>query len=449
MKSNQLAYYLGVGADTLRHDDPMLFSLLERENLRQCESLSLVASSGGTHPSVLAAVGSSIVNVTAEGYPGNRYHSGCKYVDEVETLAIERAKHVFKAQFANVQPHSASFANHAAMHAVLSPGDTILGMALDQGGHLTHGAPANISGRLFKTYRYGLDDKGLIDYRQMRELALVHRPKLIICGTTSYTRAIDFEKVRAIADEAGAYMLADITHIAGLVATGLHQSPIDLAHFTTTCTFKQLYGPRGGLVMMGRDAFSTGPDRKHTLADLIQSSVFPLIQGSPEVHSIAGKACALWRVSQPEFRALARRILDNARQLASELLLHGHEVIGGGTDNHIVLLRVPSALNGKIAAHALESCNILANKNKIPGDTRSAATTSGLRLGTNTVSLRGMGQTEMKTIAMLIDNVLRHTSATEHSYELPEALRIDTIRQVAGLCREFPLPYESPQKALA
>ncbi|MGW2150364.1 serine hydroxymethyltransferase [Nonomuraea bangladeshensis] len=282
-------------------------------------------------------------------------------------MAIERAKQVFGARYVNVQPHCASFANHSVMQSLLRPGETILGMSLDQGGHLTHGAEVNLSGRLFKAHTYGVDDEGVIDYRQLGDLARAHRPRLIVCGTTSYTRLIDFDRVRAIADDVGAYVLADVTHIAGLVAAGLHPSPIDAAHFTTTCTFKQLYGPRGRLIMMGRDADALSDDGVRTLAQRVQSAVFPLLQGSPEVHTIAAKARALGRLLDPAFGDLARRIRANADALARSLAGRGYEIVGGGTDNHIVLFRVPGGLTGATAERALELCDILVNKNKIPG----------------------------------------------------------------------------------
>lgn len=438
-----IGQYLGRGVSALRQEDPDLYRLLELEHQRQRESLSLVASSGGTDPSVLAVTGASIVNVTAEGYPGKRYHAGCRYVDEVERLAVERAKQVFGARYVNVQPHCASFANHTVMQSLLDPGDTILGMALDQGGHLTHGSPVNLSGKLFDVHAYGLDEHGSIDYEQVAELARTHRPRLIVCGTTSYPRAIDFDRIRAIADTVGAYVLADVTHIAGLIAAGLHPSPIDAAHFTTTCTFKQLYGPRGGLIMMGRDADALSADGKRTLSQRIQSAVFPMMQGSPEVHTIAAKARAMGRLLDPGFRELAERIRDNADALAERLVARGYEVIGGGTDNHIVLFRAPDHLNGVIAERALESCDILVNKNKIPGDTRSATVASGVRLGSNTVALRGMGPSEMDRCVELVDAVLTATKATEDGgFHLDEAVRAEVADEVHRLCRDFPLPYD-------
>jgi glycine hydroxymethyltransferase len=449
MHDSHIGRNLDQGIATLRRDDPELFELLEQEHLRQTETLSLVASSGGTDASVMAVVGSSIVNVTAEGYPGKRYHAGCRYVDQAEELAVARAKKVFGARYVNVQPHCASFANHTVMQALLKPGDTILGMALDQGGHLTHGSPVNLSGKLFDVHSYGLDAKGLIDYGQLRELALEHRPRMIVCGTTSYTRVIDFDRIRAVADEVGAYVLADVTHIAGLVAAGLHPSPIDAAHFTTTCTFKQLYGPRGGLIMMGRDADRTGDDGSRTLSQRIQSAVFPLMQGSPEVHTIAAKARAMGRLLQPEFKELARRIRDDADALAASMSRRGYEVIGGGTDNHIVLFRVPPHLDGLSAERALESCHILVNKNKIPGDTRGATVASGVRLGSNTVALRRMGPEQMERCADLIDTVLTGARALPGGgVEVPGEVRERVVASVRDLCRDFPLPYATATENL-
>jgi glycine hydroxymethyltransferase len=451
MNTSHLHRYLNHGIETLRRDDPLLFEILEREHQRQSESLSLVASSGGTDSSVLATVGASIVNVTAEGYPGKRYHSGCEYVDQAENLAIRRVKQVFKAQYANVQPHCASFANHAVLQSVLDPGDCILGMRLDQGGHLTHGASVNLSGKLFKTYGYGLDPTGSIDYATLRKLAHEHRPRLIICGTTSYTRTVDFDLIRSIADEVQAYVLADITHIAGLVAAGLHPSSIDAAHFTTTCTFKQLFGPRGGLIMMGRDADTLSDDGTRTLSQRIQSAVFPLMQGSPEVHTIAAKARAMARLMEPAFGELAHRICANAKSMALELQHRGYDVISGGTDNHIVLFRTPGHLNGHVAARALETCGILVNKNKVPGDTRSAAVASGVRLGSNTVALRNMGEREMSQCMTLLDTVLVHSSLRDDgSLALSDTVRNDVHREVKALCARFPLPYDLvPQEAYA
>ncbi len=435
-----LERYLLNGVEKLRREDPELFSIIESEHARQAETLSLVASSSGVDTSVLAVVGSTMVNVTAEGYPGRRYHAGCGFVDRAETLAIERACAAFGARFANVQPHCASFANHAVMQAVLVPGDRIIGLALDQGGHLTHGSSVNLSGRIYQASDYSLDPRGRLDYDGMLEKVRAVRPRLIIAGTTSYTRVIDFERIRAIADEVSAYVLADITHIAGLVAAGLHPSPVDHAHFTTTCTFKQLYGPRGGLILMGRDAGELTSDGKRTLSQAIQSAVFPTLQGSPEVHAIAAKARALARIASSEFRNLARAIQRNAMAMAEELIHRGYDVISGGTDNHMVLFRLPPALDGRTAATALESCGILVNKNRVPGDPRPASTTSGIRLGSNTVSLRGMGVGEMRRCVELIDQVLCHLLSA-HGNDIDRVQLMHVQSQVKELCRQYPLPY--------
>ncbi|BAI74127.1 glycine hydroxymethyltransferase (plasmid) [Azospirillum sp. B510] len=445
---SSLRRYLEQGIDSLCNDDPAIADLLEAEHQRQMRTLSLVASCGGTHPSVLATTGASIVNVTAEGYPGRRYHAGCTFVDKAERLAIQRACTAFRARFANVQPHCASFANHTVMACFLKPGDPILGLALDQGGHLTHGTSVNLSGRLYDARHYGIDAQGRVDYAQMRDIAHAHRPRMIVCGTTSCTRTIDFDRIREIADEVGALVLADVTHIAGLIVAGLHPSSIDAAHFTTTCTFKQLYGPRGGLILMGRDADRPSDDGKRTLSQRIQSAVFPMMQGSPEVHTIAAKAVALGRTQGPAFAERAERILANARTLATDLVARGYEVIGGGTDNHIVLFRVPEGITGEIAERALESCGILVNKNKIPADARSARTASGIRLGTNTVSLRGMGPAEMHDCAELIDEVVRATTiGADGAFSLDGTTRASVERRVQALCAAHPLPYAAMANA--
>jgi glycine hydroxymethyltransferase len=429
--------------ESLYEEDPVLSNLLESEYHRQANVLAMVASSSLEHPSVLACQGVILTNVTAEGYPGKRYHGGCHYVDEVEQLAIERAKHAFGAQYANVQPHCASSANEIIMCRLLNPGDTLLGMGLESGGHLTHGAKVSFSGRYANAIEYGLDDCGLIDYDQVLRLARQHRPRLIICGTTAYPRTIDFKRFRAIADEVGAFLLADMTHIAGLVAAGLHPSPIDEAHFTTTCTHKQLYGPRGGLILIGRDAETIIPGTKQTLASMVQSAVFPFFQGSPAPNIIAGKARGLARVATREFHTLAARIVADAKAVAAALIQAGQRVISGGTDNHIVLVDVsPQGLSGIAAQRALEDCNIIVNKNKIPGDKKPATITSGIRLGTNTLACREFGPEEMKECASLLDIVLRSTKPlTEFEYQLDERVCRSVQSAVTELCRRFPLPY--------
>lgn len=439
---NSLTDVIQQGFRHLEDNDPDVYQLLEKEMHRQSTTLSLVASCGGTSSSALAASSSTIVNVTAEGYPGNRYHAGCEIVDQIENLAIQRAMRLFGAKFANVQPHCASSANHAVMHAVLKPGDRVIGMALEEGGHLTHGASVNSSGKIYDVKHYGLDSNGQIDFKILRQLAHAHRPKLIICGTTSYTRFIDFDKFRNIADEVGALLLADVTHIAGLIAAGLHPSSIDAAHFTTLCTYKQLYGPRGGLILMGDDHAIRWDGGKLTLSELIQKSVFPGLQGSPATSQIAAKAVALSLADKPEFKRKMRKITDNAKFLAGSLARNGYHVCSGGTDNHMVLIKLPEPLTGIIAQRALEQTGIIVNKNKIPGDQRNSQITSGIRLGSNTVALRNMGESEMQLCADLVHRVLSSVIVlSDTQFELPSIVARDVKQEVTLLCNRFPLPY--------
>lgn len=446
MTDTILGHFIEHGAELLYRDDPVLGRLLDREFQRQSEVLTLVAASSVVDPSVLACMATVAGNVTAEGYPGARFHAGCAVIDEIESLAIERAKAVFGARYANVQAHSATTANEVVMFSLLRPGDTLLGMELSSGGHLTHGAPVSVSGRCFNAIGYGLAPDGAIDYDQVRTLAREHRPKLIICGTTAYPRMIDFARFREIADEVGAWLLADITHIAGLVAAGEHPSPIDHAHITTTCTHKQLYGPRGGLILLGRD-FDTPLDPSlgsgRTLAESMQKGVFPLFQGAPVLNVIAAKARALARLATPEFRTLARRIVEDARALAADFLDHGYKVVGNGTDNHLVILDVlgSAGVTGLVAERALEACHIVVNKNRIPGDRKSAVVTSGVRLGTNSVALRGMGEADMRESAALIRRVLAAARPlADREYELDGAVRESVVARVRELCRNFPIP---------
>ncbi|MFN8632998.1 MAG: serine hydroxymethyltransferase [Chloroflexota bacterium] len=454
MTSTKLESLGALGVERLECLDPSLSTLLEREIDRQATTLSMVASSSLVDPSVLACQASAAVNVTAEGYPGARFHAGCAVIDEIEQLAIDRAKRAFGARYANVQPHSASTANEIVYFSLLQPGDTILGMQLDSGGHLTHGARVSISGRHFNAVGYGLDHRGYIDFEQVRDLALTHRPKLIICGATAYTRKVDFARFREIADEAGALLLADISHIAGLVVTGLHPSPIDHAHFTTTCTHKQLFGPRGGLIMIGRDADTLVPRGTRTLAETIQRGVFPLAQGAPILNAIAAKARMLAIVQTREFAAVAQRIVDDSRALAEQLIRRGYRVLTAGTDNHIVVVDVDAAgVSGLVAERALESCGIVVNKNRIPGDQKPPTVTSGVRLGTNGLAWRGLGPDEMGRCVELIHRVV--TSVRPHGdreYTIAEAVRESVRTDVAELCAAFPIPgYPLPtyERALA
>ncbi|MFJ8628728.1 serine hydroxymethyltransferase [Kitasatospora sp. NPDC093550] len=440
-----LAAYAGLGVHRLAAADPLLADLLEREHARQNETLAMVAASSSADPSVLACAGASISNVTTEGYPGARYHAGCELVDEVERLAVERARALFGARYANVQPHSGSTANQIVLCTLMKPGDTLLGMELSAGGHLTHGSPASVSGQFFQAVGYGTDADGLLDYEQVAELARTHRPKVIVCGASAYPRTVDFARFRRIADEVGAFLLADISHIAGLVAAGLHPSPVDHAHATTTSTYKQLYGPRGGLILLGRDADLPLPGTRRTLAQAISHGTFPFLQGTPDLGAVAAKARALDIAAQPEFRALAQRVVSGARELAEAFAGLGHTLVTGGTDNHMVLLDVGRrGLTGAIAETALASCGIVVNRNRIPGDPRGPRITSGVRFGTNTLALRGMGPAELRRCAALVDRVL--TAVVPHGdtgFALDPAVHAEVRGEVARLCREFPLPHHA------
>lgn len=457
MKNPLLSEFAQTGVERLHNDDPALFELLTKEYQRQSGVLAMIASSSMADPSVLACEGMVAGNVTTEGYPGARFHAGCAVVDEIENLACERAKTAFGAKYANVQPHSGSSANQVVMFSLLKPGDTIMGLELDSGGHLTHGSKASVSGRYFNAIGYGLTPEGLIDYDGVRALALKHRPRLIITGASAYPRIIDFAKFREIADETGAYLLADISHIAGLIVAGEHPNPIDHAHFTTTSTYKQLFGPRGGLILMGRDFDAPAPDGKKTdgkktLADFVQKSLFPYFQGTPNLSGVAAKARALAMVTTPEFRVLARRIVENARSLAANLGASGHRIITGGTDNHIVMVDVfQRGVTGVVAEKALEECNIIVNKNKIQGDKMAAHVTSGIRVGTNTLAFRGFGPDEMKRCADLLHQVLCGVTVSGlTSYELNPTLAAQVRAEVAALCHAFPLPhYPNPTSPAA
>ncbi len=402
--------------------DPDVANIIRRESKRQGLSLELIASENFVSDAVLEAVGSTLTNKYAEGYPGRRYYGGCEVVDEVETLAIERAKQLFGADHANVQPHSGSGANAAVYQAVLELGDTILAMNLDHGGHLTHGSPVNFSGKHYNVIPYGVrKEDERIDLDQLRDLAKEHRPKLIQCGATAYSRTIDFAAFRSIADEVGAILFADIAHIAGLVATGVHPSPIGHAHIVTTTTHKTLRGPRGGLILC---------DEKYKKK--INSAIFPGSQGGPLMHVIAGKAVAFKEALAPEFKVYCQQIVTNAQALAASFGDRGWSVVSGGTDNHLFLLSlVDRDTTGKAAQIALDRAGITTNKNMVPFDPRKPMVTSGIRIGTPAVTTRGMKEAEMEIIAGLIDRVLENPGDVE---------AIDKIRgDVEGLCRKFPL----------
>ena len=377
--------------------DPAVAAILADEERRQNEGIELIASENFTSRAVMEAQGSALTNKYAEGYPGKRYYGGCEVVDRAETLAIERAKELFGAAHVNVQPHSGTSANMAVYFALLKPGDTILGMDLSCGGHLTHGHRLSYSGRDFRVVAYGVDRASeRIDYDEVERLALAEKPKLIIAGASAYSRTIDFARFRAIADAAGATLMADMAHIAGLVAAGLHPSPVPHCHVVTTTTHKTLRGPRGGMVMC-----------EERFAKEIDRAVFPGIQGGPLMHVIAAKAVALGEASTPEFRAYQGRIVANTAKLASELAARGFRIVSGGTDNHLFLMDVtPKGLTGKVAEKALDRAAITVNKNTIPFDSNPPLVASGIRIGSAAVSTRGMGEAEMAAIAALIAEVL-------------------------------------------
>ncbi|MEU9887505.1 serine hydroxymethyltransferase [Sphaerisporangium sp. NPDC051011] len=441
---SEQAELLRIGMDSLRHEDPALAVLLDAEVGQQATTLAMIASASVADLSVLAAGGAVLSNLTVEGYPGARYHPGSSQFDQVETLAIERAKELFGARYANVQPHSCSSANLAVLAALLPPGGTLLALDLDSGGHLTHGSRASVTGRHYNAVHYGLDDSGRVDYDQVAELARRHRPTVLIAGASAYPRTLDYARFREIADSVGAYLLADISHIAGLVVTGEHPSPIDVAHVTTTSTYKQLAGPRGGLILSGRDADSPGPDGRTPLARLLQRAVFPQSQGTPSPATIAAMARAFALASGPEFRRTARLIVQDAQALAAELSRLGYRVLTGGTDNHMVVIDVAErGLTGVIAERALEECGILANRNRIPGDVKPPLVTSGLRLGTNILAQRGMGPDEMRECARLLHAVLTATIAlSDSAYRIDPARAAEVGAEVRRLCVRYPLPFD-------
>ena len=383
--------------ETSAHDE-LLFSLIAKEEARQREGLELIASENFTSPAVREAVGSVLTNKYAEGYPGKRYYGGCEVMDEVETLAIERAKQLFGATWANVQPHSGSSANLAVYYALLEKGDTVLGMALDQGGHLTHGSPVNFSGMSYHVVGYPVDrESEYIDYDVVRKLALEHRPKLIIAGASAYSRLIDFAKFREIADEVGAYLMADIAHIAGLVATKLHPDPMPYAHVVTSTTHKTLRGPRSGLIMSG------DPE----LGAKIDKMIFPGTQGGPLEHVIAGKAVAFWEAMQPGFKGYCERIIENAKAMSQAFVERGYRVVSGGTDNHLFVIDLQNkGIKGNKASTTLDKVNITVSKSTVPYDPEKPWVTSGIRIGTPAITTRDFTVEEMPIVAGMIDEAL-------------------------------------------
>ena len=379
--------------------DPEVTAAIKREVERQESKIEMIASENFVNYEVMEACGSALTNKYAEGYPGKRYYGGCEHVDEVEDMAIERVKELFGAEYANVQPHSGANANTAVYLALLQPGDTVLGMDLSNGGHLSHGSPANISGKLYNFVQYGLDpETERIDYDNVREMALKHQPKLIVAGASAYPREIDFAKFREIADEVGAILMVDMAHIAGLVATGLHQNPTEYADIVTSTTHKTLRGPRGGLILA-----------KEEYGKKLNSAVFPGLQGGPLMHIIAGKAVCFKEAMEPEFKNYQEQVIKNAKALAEGLISHGFELVSGGTDNHLVLVKlVNKNLTGKVAEKLLDDANITTNKNTIPNDPQSPFVTSGLRMGTPAMTSRGFKEEDVlkvtDAIALVLDN---------------------------------------------
>ena len=406
--------------DVVREFDPEVAEAMENEKNRQENKIELIASENFVSSAVMTAMGSPLTNKYAEGYPGKRYYGGCEYVDVVENLARERACELFGAEHANVQPHSGAQANMAVFFAMLEPGDTVLSMSLAHGGHLSHGSPVNMSGKYFNIVPYGVsEDTNTIDYDELLRLAKEHKPKLILAGASAYPRAIDFEKFSEIAKEVGAYLLVDMAHIAGLVAAGLHQSPVPYADFVTTTTHKTLRGPRGGLILC-----------REEYAKQIDKAIFPGIQGGPLMHVIASKAVCLKEALSPQFKEYQQQIIKNAAALANALMDNGFKLVSGGTDNHLMLLNLTdTGKTGKEVERILDDCNITANKNAIPFDTRSPFITSGLRIGTPAVTSRGMKEDDMREIAALIALAVKDA----------ETNREEILSRVAALCKKHPL----------
>ena len=411
----------------IQETDPKVYAAIRAEERRQRDKLVLIASENYASQAVQAAQGSLMTNKYAEGYPGRRYYGGCKYVDVVEELAIERAKQLFGCEHVNVQPHSGSTANMAAYLSVLKPGDTILGMALSEGGHLTHGSKVSFSGKIFQSYAYGLNPESeRIDYDAVQKLAEECRPRMLVVGASAYSRIIDFERFKHIADSVGAYVLVDIAHISGLVATGLHPSPVPHADFVTTTTHKTLRGPRAGMVMC-----------KAEHAKAVDKIIFPGLQGGPLMHVIAAKAVAFQEALAPEFKAYQEQVLANAKALAQGFIERNYHVVSGGTDTHLFLMNLNSkGVTGKDAESALDASGIILNKNAVPHDERPPAVTSGIRIGTPIVTTRGMGLAEMSQLVTWIDEVIQHST--------DRRLHRRIAKDVKALCGRFPIFQTSP-----
>ena len=408
---------------TIAGYDPQLWQAITDETRRQEEHIELIASENYTSPAVMEAQGSVLTNKYAEGYPHKRYYGGCEYVDVVETLAIERAKELFGADYANVQPHAGSQANAAVYLALLQPGDTVLGMNLAHGGHLTHGSPVNFSGKLYNIIPYGIDESGKIDYDEMERLAALHKPKMIVAGFSAYSQVLDFARFRAIADKVGAYLFVDMAHVAGLVAAGLYPNPVPFADVVTTTTHKTLRGPRGGLILARAN---------EEIEKKLNSAVFPGAQGGPLMHVIAAKAVCFKEALQPEFKTYQAQVVRNAKAMAEVFIARGYKIVSGGTDNHLMLVDlIGRELTGKDAEAALGKAHITVNKNSVPNDPRSPFVTSGLRIGTPAITRRGFKEAESIQLTHWICDVL-------DNHDNDEVLA-NTREKVLDICRRFPV----------
>ena len=409
--------------DSIQHYDDELWEAIANEEIRQEEHIELIASENYTSARVLQAQGSVLTNKYAEGYPGRRYYGGCEFVDVAENLAIERAKQLFDADYVNVQPHSGSQANCAVYMALLEPHDTVLGMSLDHGGHLTHGSKVNFSGKIYNSVLYGVDSEGIADYGQIAELAAEHQPKMIVAGFSAYSRVMDWDRFRQISDDVGAYLFVDMAHVAGLIAAGLYPNPVPIADVTTTTTHKTLRGPRGGLILAKKN---------EAIEKKLASAVFPGGQGGPMMHVIAGKAVAFKEALEPEFKAYQRQVLDNARAMAAAFMGRGYKVVSGGTDDHLFLLDlIDKNVTGKDAATALGDANITVNKNTVPNDPRSPFVTSGLRIGSPASTTRGFKTEEMTTLTHWMCDILDDIENT--------AVINEVKGKVKELCSRYPV----------
>jgi glycine hydroxymethyltransferase len=409
--------------------DPELAQAIANENRRQEDHVELIASENYASPRVMEAQGSQLTNKYAEGYPGKRYYGGCEYVDIAEQLAIDRCKQLFGADYANVQPHSGSQANQAVYFALLNPGDTILGMSLAHGGHLTHGAKVNISGKLLNAIQYGVNDQGLIDYDEVERLAVEHKPKMVVAGFSAYSQKIDWARFRAIADKVGAYLFVDMAHVAGLVAAGVYPNPVPYAHVVTSTTHKTLRGPRGGIIVAGKQGMG---DKAEEIEKKLQSIVFPGIQGGPLMHVIAAKAVAFKEALEPEFTAYQQQVVKNAQAMAKTIISRGYKIVSGGTENHLMLVdMIGKSITGKTAEEALGKAHITVNKNAVPNDPQKPFVTSGLRIGTPAVTTRGYKEPDCVALANWICDVLDNPS--------DENVIAGVRENVTKQCRQFPV----------